>query len=350
MMSPVVTVLMPVHNGEAFLSEAISSIIQQSFHDFEFLIIDDASTDASARIVLSFRDPRIRLVRSQERIRICRALNLGLEKATGRYIARMDADDISHRRRLATQVRFMEQRSEMGMCGTWARRIKAGKPAQSYRRPSGFENIRAHALFDNPFIHASMMIRRQALQRHHLRYDETFTTAQDYDLWSRSFDCFPSENLRQRLIDSREHDKSITHNAAADTDEKALRIAERFLVALGLRPDEEELRFHRQLGTIRWPAPPDDRTIIRAEKWLLSLMDRNRRAGVFEPGALKRAVDSIWFGICYHGIPLSSRVIGRFLRSPLNKGRQINLLNSILFMLAVLKYRVAKCSASRHQP
>ena len=347
-MSPLVTVLMPVHNGEAFLSEAISSIIQQSFNDFEFLIIDDASTDASVKIVLSFRDPRIRLIRTDERIRICRALNLGLEKARGRYIARMDADDISHKCRLAAQVRFMEQRSEIGMCGTCGRRIKDGKPAQSYRRPTGFENIRAYALFDNPFIHASMMIRHQALERNHLRYDETFTTAQDYDLWVRSFDFFPSENLRQKLIDSREHDKSITHNASSDSDEKALRIAKRFLDALGLTPNEEDLHFHRQLGTLRWPVSPNERTIVRAEKWLLSLIDRNRHAEIFEPGALKRAVDSIWFGICYHGIPLGSWVIGRFLRSPLNKGHRINPLNTVLFMLAALKYRLARRPANRY--
>lgn len=341
-MNPLVTVLMPVHNGAAYLSDAIASIIRQSFDDFELLIVDDASTDASAQIIHSFCDPRIRLVQSHERIRICRALNLGLEQARGKYIARMDADDISHKYRLATQVRFMEQCSEIGMCGTWARRIKADKLIQHYRRPSGYENIRAYALFDNPFIHASMMIRRQALEQNHLHYDETFVTAQDYDLWSRTFNYFPSENLRRTLLDSREHDQSVTHNAASDTDENACRIARRFLAELGLMPNEEEIRFHRQLGTIRWPVSPDYTTIIRAENWLLSLIVRNRHFRFFEPRALKRAVDSIWYGICYHGLPLGPWVVGRFLRSPLNKGHQFSPFSSMLFILAASKYRVMR--------
>ena len=345
-MNPLVTVLMPVHNGAAYLSEAIESIIRQSLRDFELLIIDDASTDASAQIILAYCDPRIRLLRSPERLRICRALNLGLAQARGQYIARMDADDISHTERLATQVRFLERWSEIGMCGTWARRIKSGKPKQRYLRPSGFENIRAFALFDNPFIHASMMIRRQALEKNHLRYDETFITAQDYDLWSRTFDYFPSDNLRHILLDSREHDQSVTHIAASDTDEKACRIAHRSLAALGLQPNEEELRFHRQLGTIRWPVSPDYGAIIRAENWLSSLIVKNQYAGIYDPRALKRAIGAIWFGTCYHGIPLGIWVVLRFLRSPLNRGRQVNPLNSVFFLLAAAKHRVMQTAAN----
>lgn len=335
---PVVTVLMPVHNGAAYLSEAVDSILQQSFRDFELLVVDDASTDDSVQIILAFRDQRIRLLRSPERLRICRALNWGLAEARGEYIARMDADDISHTARLATQVRFLERWPEIGMCGTWARRLKPGKPMQCYRRPSGFENIRAFALFDNPFIHASVMLRRRALEQNHLRYDETYVNAEDYDLWSRTFTCFPSDNLRRTLLDSREHNQSITYKAASDMNDKACSIVQRALAVLGLQPNEEDVSFHRQLGTVQWPVSPDRATIVRAENWLLSLILKNRQTGVYEPSALKRAIDSIWFSACYHGLPIGAWVVRRFLRSPLNTGRQRNALNSVLFLLAAAKY------------
>ncbi len=345
-MNPTVTVLMPVHNGAAYLSEAIYSILQQSFRDFELLVVDDASTDDSVQIILAFRDNRIRLLRSPERLQISRALNWGLAEARGEYIARMDQDDISHTNRLAMQVRFLERWPEIGMCGTWARRLKSGKLIQHYRLPSGFENIRAFALFDNPFIHASVMIRQRALERNQLRYDETFVNAEDYDLWSRTFSCFPSDNLRRTLLDSREHSQSMMYKAASDMNDKACRIVQRSLAVLGLKPDEEDLSFHRQLGTVRWPVSPDRATIDRAENWLLSLILKNRHIGFYDPKALKRVIDSIWFGACYHGLPLGAWVVRRFLFSPLNTGRQRNARNSVLFLLAMAKYCTIRHAAN----
>ena len=116
-----VTVLMPVYNGERYLREAIDSILDQSFRDFEFLILDDGSTDGTADIIRSYRDERIRFLANPERLRLSGALNRGMAEARGSFIARMDADDIARPHRLARQLAFLRRNPEVGICGTCSR-------------------------------------------------------------------------------------------------------------------------------------------------------------------------------------------------------------------------------------
>jgi len=122
-MKPTVSVLMPVFNGEQFLRPAMNSILNQTFTDFEFIIVDDGSTDHSREILNSYTDSRVRLICNESNIGLTDSLNRGLEAASGNYIARMDQDDISLPERLAKQVAFMDSHPEVGVCGTWAKDI-----------------------------------------------------------------------------------------------------------------------------------------------------------------------------------------------------------------------------------
>ncbi len=152
------TVLMPVHNGAAYLSEAVDSILRQSLRDFELLIVDDASTDESIAIIERYKDPRIRLLKSSERLKLSGALNLGLDNARGDYVARMDADDISLPRRLEIQVQYMNRHPEIGMCGSWIR--YCGGPLRAVlKRPVGYEEIRSFTLVDRATPLAAQMSR-----------------------------------------------------------------------------------------------------------------------------------------------------------------------------------------------
>jgi glycosyltransferase involved in cell wall biosynthesis len=116
-LSPKVTVLMSVYNGEEHLREAIDSILNQTYKNFEFLIIDDGSTDGSVNIIRSYLDPRIRLIKNKKNIGITRSLNKGLKLARGEYIARMDDDDIAFPERLEKQVRFLNEHVNVGLVG-----------------------------------------------------------------------------------------------------------------------------------------------------------------------------------------------------------------------------------------
>src|SRR5690606_37374672 len=120
---PRVTVLLAVHNGERYIQEAIDSILAQTFGDFELLIVNDGSTDATRDLVLSYSDDRIRLVDNDHNIGLPKSLNRGLRLAKGRYIARLDADDISEPDRLAAQVSFLQANPDVAMVGSWYRKI-----------------------------------------------------------------------------------------------------------------------------------------------------------------------------------------------------------------------------------
>ncbi|MFT5919102.1 MAG: glycosyltransferase involved in cell wall biosynthesis, partial [Granulosicoccus sp.] len=115
---PLVTVLLPVYNAEKFLEQAIRSVLDQTFTEFEFLIINDGSTDRSEEIIVSFNDSRIRYIKNETNLKLIKTLNKGIEFASGKYIARMDADDISLPTRFEQQVALLEKQPEIGVCGT----------------------------------------------------------------------------------------------------------------------------------------------------------------------------------------------------------------------------------------
>jgi glycosyltransferase involved in cell wall biosynthesis len=203
---PKVTVLMSVYNGERFLHESIESILGQTWSDFEFLIINDGCTDNSRDIILSFNDPRIRLVDNLSNIGLTKSLNRGLQLAQAEYIARQDADDISFPGRLERQVQFLDEYPDVALLGTRARAIdENGKPRKTnlLRIPVSLLAIRWYLMFQNAFIHSSVMFRRSIVWKKLGGYDESFVRAQDYELWSRTARSFKVENLSDVFIDYR---------------------------------------------------------------------------------------------------------------------------------------------------
>jgi hypothetical protein len=184
---PTVTVLMTVYNGLPYLFEAIESILNQTYTDFEFLIVDDASTDGSVEVIQSYRDTRIRLVRNSVNLGQAQSLNRGLEEADGDYVARLDQDDRSHPDRLAEQVSAFENKPSLSIVGTWGRRIDGhGKPTGDRR---GTVNNRGDFIGQLlvrrcPFLHPSIMFRRWPILEVG-GYDPTFAPAEDYELWTR---------------------------------------------------------------------------------------------------------------------------------------------------------------------
>jgi hypothetical protein len=211
---PKVTVLMPVHNGDKFLREAIDSILSQTYTDFEFLMIDDGSTDDSWNILNSYHDERIRLIRNPTNLKIAATLNRGIDLARGEYIARMDADDISRPTRLETQVSFLEAHPEVSCLGGAVQIIdECGRPLQIMRPPAEHHHaIRWSLCFCSPFAHPTVMMRREAVTRVG-GYNTDFTTAQDRDLWRRLSAVTCLANLAEILLNLRMHQTniSVTH-------------------------------------------------------------------------------------------------------------------------------------------
>lgn len=211
--APKITVLMPLFNGERFLREALESILGQTFTDFEFLIIDDGSTDASVEIVASYDDPRIRLISNHENLGVTATLNRGIDLARGEYIARMDCDDISLPARLAEQVTYLEQHPDCALssvmvtmtdeqgndCGVWF----------DDRKTVSSEAIRRFLPRANCIAHPGIMIRKSLLVRY--RYNERQRVAQDYDLWLRiAADGLVIAKLAKPLLRYRINTNSVT--------------------------------------------------------------------------------------------------------------------------------------------
>jgi glycosyltransferase involved in cell wall biosynthesis len=206
-MNPKVSVVMAVYNGERYLREAIESILNQTFTDFEFIIIDDSSTDATRKIILSFTDPRIQLLANESNVGLTASLNRGLSIARGEYVARMDCDDISLPERLARQVAYLDRNPDVGACGTWAFDIdERGKVIGQRETITGDDLDKFY--WRTSLIHSAAMFRFAPGRS--LRYDTTMTYAQDYDLWLRIRGQQKLRNLPEYLLSYRVHGESIS--------------------------------------------------------------------------------------------------------------------------------------------
>lgn len=335
-MTPRVTVLLPVYNGERYLSASIQSVLGQTFRDFEFLIVDDGSTDGSRDIIHAFDDARIRLIRNGRRLKLSGALNRGLDAARGEYVARMDADDICRPRRLESQVAFLDRNPRLGMCGTWVSMFGLKRPAV-YRAPTGSGTIRAKALFDNPFVHPTVMLRKRMFDRHHLRYDGRYYPTEDFELWGRAIGRFPCGNLNRVLLDYRQHAGSMTGSDWTRMDLKSLPIVRRELSAFGLHPDDEQLRFHRNIGREMSCRFRDRCDIARAERWLLLLLRHNTESAYYRKEAFREVLGDNWFRLCLNSAGLGPWVFRRYLSSPLTTGGGNGPKKRLLVLAAVTK-------------
>ena len=195
-----VTVLMPVYNAERYVSEAIESILNQTYRDFEFIIINDGSTDQSEEIIQRYNDSRIVYVRNERNIRLVATLNKGIRMASGKYIMRMDADDISSTDRMKLQVKFMELHPDVGVCGSFLSVF--GETIKPYlsRRPENDEDIRSSMLVNNPLGHPNVIIRKSVLVKNDIWYDENYYRMEDWGLWISLMPYCKFYNIQKPLL------------------------------------------------------------------------------------------------------------------------------------------------------
>jgi glycosyltransferase involved in cell wall biosynthesis len=195
---PACSVIMSAYNSERFLQSSLESILSQSFSDFEFIIINDGSTDTSGKILDACRDSRVIIIH-QSNSGLSASLNRGISVARGRYIARMDADDISLPDRLQTQLDFMETNPRVGLLSCCFYEIDAqGKQGNLCCLPSGDAEIRDALMLCNQFCHGAAFFRRQCVERVG-GYRACFEFSQDYDLWLRIAEAFECANIEQPL-------------------------------------------------------------------------------------------------------------------------------------------------------
>ena len=206
---PLVTVLMTVYNGAKYLNASVQSIINQTFQDFEFLIVNDCSTDDSVKIIESYNDDRIVIYNNEKNIGQTKSLNIGLKLAKGKYIGRIDADDVAFPLWLEKLVGFIRKHPEYAAVSPGVIIIDSVDKRKKIRRvPASFHEIIFHIFYDSPMNHVSVLMNKDLILRHG-GYDETFKITQDYELWSSLVrNNYSITNISDILMSCRVHSSS----------------------------------------------------------------------------------------------------------------------------------------------
>lgn len=211
--TPKITVLLPVYNCEMYVQTAVESILNQTFTNFEFLIIDDASTDATVSIIKKLDDSRIQLIEKPVNSGYTNSLNYGLQIAKGQYIARMDGDDISMPERFAQQIAYLESHPDVVVCGTTYKIVGNDK---RITLPEHHEAIKIGLLWGNCILHPSVLIRKKVLDDFSIRYDTSKEPAEDYDMWVRLLSIGKLHNLQEVLLKYRVYGNQVSRTRAEE--------------------------------------------------------------------------------------------------------------------------------------
>jgi glycosyltransferase involved in cell wall biosynthesis len=324
---------MPLYNGEPYLREAIASILGQTFSEFELLVLDDGSTDDGPRIVKGYRDPRIRLLANDANLGIAATLNRGIRLAKGRYIARMDCDDVSMPDRLSKQFNFMEGNPPVGVCGSRVRRIGAKKGI--WRVKAGDAAIRSRLLFENAMAHPSVMIRKSVLDGASLQYDPSLRCAQDYAFWVEIARHSRLANLEQVLVLYRVHATQISETKKAEQRSAADSVRALQLKNFGIEPNPEELALHGNLAS--YGLAGERHFAEKAAAWLSRLRGLNAKRGIYGEPEFSEELAERWYKLCKKSSRLGLWIWKQYHSSDLvdsgtaSAGRRADLLIRSLF-------------------
>lgn len=244
-MDPLVSIIMSAYNAVEYLKTAIESVLGQTYPSFEFIIINDGSTDNTNLIIKEYadKDKRIRIIDHQKNRGLIASLNEGVEIASGEYIARQDADDISLPSRLEKQVRFLQKNNQIGMVGANYHVIdERGTVVDTTNVFTQPTDLALAEIFTNQFGHGTIMARAELLKKH--RFDQNYKHAEDYELWSRLAHEAELANLKEPLYKWRLHKGGITASKNAEMQLQVRRINEReFAYFLAHRADYKLVRF-----------------------------------------------------------------------------------------------------------
>ena len=202
-----ISVIMPVYNCAPYIEQAVNSILNQTLTSFEFLIIDDASTDKTAEIIQRIEDSRIKLIIKQKNSGYTNSLNMALSLAKGKYIARMDGDDFSYPERFTSQVDFLEKNEDISIVGSSFCIMNSNKRVS---HPTSSEECKVRLLHSTVLGHPTVMLRRQFLSDFNLQYDASKESTEDYDLWVRASAVGNISNVPEVLLDYRVHESQVS--------------------------------------------------------------------------------------------------------------------------------------------
>lgn len=294
---PLVSVLMPVYNGEAYIRETIDSILAQTFRDFEFIIVNDGSTDDTELIIDSYRDQRIRYYRNSRNKGLINTLNLGIQLSRGEYIARIDADDIADEGRLKKQLEFLLHHPDHGMCGTFYKVInEKGEVIDKVELPTSDSEANTFLGFGNCFCHSSIMIKASLIRE--LRYRDEYQVCEDYDLWYRAARKTKVSNLPVFATRYRVHGKNVSLVKKDKQDRKVALINRNFLEDKRIPFTADELELHTHFLRFDDGYFSANGKFRELEQWLIKLGDHLRKDRMIHQQLAHTIIIRRWITIC----------------------------------------------------
>lgn len=276
---------MPVYNCGPFIVQAIDSILSQTFTNFELLIIDDCSTDNTVKHINGYQDNRIKLIQKETKTGLVASLNLGLELSLGKYVARMDGDDISYPNRLEKQIAYLNQYPDIMLCGTAYQLMDTDI---TIRHSTAHEDIKIDLLEFCPLGHPTVMFRRSFISNHNLRYRNEFLHVEDYELWTRCIWLGKIANIPDVLLSYRCHDDQVSskekNTQVQNTALCRVRMLSCLLENVSLNDEcVRELLFQDEKIT-------DIKSLMEITGWLDHLIQLNKEKDCFEPTRFKRYI------------------------------------------------------------
>lgn len=315
MQVPEVTVLLPVYNGGEFLKEAIDSILRQTFPDFELLVIDDGSVDQSLNLIQSYPDKRIRIISHDVNQGLIATLNEGLQEAKGKYVVRMDADDISFPERIKKQVSFMNTNPAIGASGTQFKDVN-GKRVVG-KSPTSPSAIKANLFFSCVLAHPTMILRKEVFLKNNLFYNPDYPHAEDYELWVRASRLTDLENLPEVLLDYRFHTAQVSskHN---NVQRSSIHQCQQLqLNELAINPTKAELEIHYAVANLFFK--PEQDFVDKAEHWLLKLVQGNANLHLFSTDSFNTMIGYYWYNLCSTLYNQGFDTVKHFFKSAITK-------------------------------
>lgn len=279
-----VTVLMPVYNGERYLRETIESVLAQTYEDFEFLIINDGSTDSTKDIVSSFYDMRIHYVENDFNLGLVATLNKGIEMVDTEFLARMDADDLWDETKLEKQIAIMDSHPEIGLCGTSIR--KFGTINNTMFFPIDNEGLKVGFLFYCMMSHPSVVYRTSLLHESGLRYRKDAFPAEDYKMWVDMLDITQIHNIPEPLVLYRQHEEQICREKKDIQLTKTNEVKTELLKRIYPSISSEEILYHNNVFSNLSITTNED--FLQFRKWTKKLIKENSKSAYVNRSKMRK--------------------------------------------------------------
>lgn len=298
---PLISCVMSTYNRYEYVPEAVESILSQTYSNFELIVVLEKceNQEKIEKILKKYNDHRIIIIKNTERLGFSKSLNVGFDIAKGKYIARMDDDDISLPQRFEKQVEFLENNPDIGICGTNAKFF--GKYNTVIGVETDPETLKTITLFRTPFIHPTVMMNRELINKYKLRYDPNYFT-EDYELWSRAVACFPISNIDEILLHYRANGENLTSGDNEDKIHNSHKkiMKNQFENYLKINPSENEIELIQGRKSVFEICYNFDQAIIMKKSFCTKIIEANKKCNFYDKQTIQKVFWNSQFNTPYN--------------------------------------------------